>query len=106
MGAINGPPAEIGHKVGAALVGTFIGILVAYGVFAPIAAALTLQAKAEAQYMACIKCAILSFARGDAPLTAVEFARRNIDPGARPSFSEMEQGCKNAAADSSMAKAA
>lgn len=97
MGAINGPPAEIGHKVGAALVGTFIGILVAYGVFAPIASSLTMQAKAEAQYMACIKCALLSFARGDAPMTAVEFARRNIDPGARPSFSEMESGCKESA---------
>lgn len=106
MGAINGPPAEIGHKVGAALVGTFLGILVAYGVFAPLAAALTMQAKAEAQYMGCIKCALLSFARGDAPLTAVEFARRNIDPGVRPTFSEMEQGCKNVVPDASAAKAA
>jgi chemotaxis protein MotA len=106
MGAINGPPAEIGHKVGSALVGTFMGILVAYGLFAPIAAALTLQAKAEGQYMASIKCALLSFARGDAPLTAVEFARRNIDPSVRPSFSEMEQGCKNGAGNASKAKAA
>ena len=95
MGAIGGPPEEIGHKVGAALVGTFIGILVAYGVFAPIAAALEIEVGAEAQYMACIKCALLSFARGDAPLTAVEFARRNIEPSARPSFSEMEATVKN-----------
>ena len=95
MGAIGGPPAEIGHKVGAALVGTFLGILLAYGVFAPIAAALTLQANAEKQYMASIKCALLSFARGDAPMTAVEFARRNIDPHVRPSFAEMEAICKN-----------
>ena len=104
MGAIGGPPEKIGEKVGAALVGTFIGILVAYGVFAPIATALGMQAKAEGQYMACIKCALLSFARGDAPLTAVEFARRNIDPSVRPSFAEMEQGCKNSGKD--MAKAA
>jgi chemotaxis protein MotA len=98
MGAIGGPPAEIGHKVGAALVGTFLGILLAYGVFAPIATSLQGQAKSEEQYMCCIKCALLSFARGDAPLTAVEFARRNIDPSARPTFSEMEQGVKNAGA--------
>ncbi len=106
MGAIGGPPEEIGHKVGAALVGTFIGILVAYGVFAPMSAALTIQAHAESQYMACIKCALLSFARGDAPLTAVEFARRNIEPSARPSFAEMESTVKNTGGGRSEAKAA
>ncbi len=95
MGAIGGPPAEIGHKVGAALVGTFIGILLAYGFFGPIAAALKAQAVSEEMYMNCIKCALLSFARGDAPLTAVEFARRNIEPGARPGFAEMEGAVKN-----------
>lgn len=103
MGAIGGPPEEIGHKVGAALVGTFIGILLAYGLFAPIAKALETQAHAEGQYMACIKCAVLSFARGDAPLTAAEFARRNIEPDCRPSFSDMEQTLKNSG---SQAKAA
>ncbi|HZP84052.1 MAG TPA: flagellar motor stator protein MotA [Chthonomonadaceae bacterium] len=95
MGAIGGPPEQIGHKVGAALVGTFLGILMAYGIFAPLAAALEGQIKAEGQYMGCIKNALLSFARGDAPLTAVEFARRNIEPSARPSFAEMEQTLKN-----------
>ncbi len=104
MGAIGGPPEEIGRKVGAALVGTFVGILLAYGVFAPISAALEAQANAEEKYLGCIKCAVLSFARGDAPLTAVEFARRNIDPSVRPTFSEMEQGVKNASAP--VAKAA
>jgi chemotaxis protein MotA len=96
MGAIGGEAAEIGHKVGAALVGTFLGILLAYGVFAPLATALATQAKAEEQYLASIKNALLSFSRGDAPLTAVEFARRNIDPSVRPSFMEMESACKNA----------
>lgn len=94
MGAIGGPPEEIGHKVAAALVGTFIGILLAYGVFGPIAAALEQQVKSEEQYMNCIRHALLSFARGDAPLTAVEFARRNIEPSLRPSFAEMEQTLK------------
>ena len=98
MGKIGGPPEEVGHSVAAALVGTFLGILLAYGMLNPMAAALTGQAKCEEQYMNCIKCALLSFARGDAPLTAVEFARRNIDPGCRPSFSEMESTVKGAAA--------
>ncbi len=99
MAAIGGSASEIGHKVGAALVGTFLGVLLAYGVCNPIAAALELRAKSEEQYMQCLKCALLSFARGDAPLTAVEFARRNIDPTARPGFTEMEQGVKNTGGD-------
>ena len=108
MGAIGGPPEVIGHKVGAALVGTFLGILLAYGVFSPMASALEAQAKSEEQYLAAIKCALLSFSRGDAPLTAVEFARRNVEPGARPSFMEMEQTVKNTGggAGAEMAKAA
>ena len=71
--------------------------------------ALEAHAKSEEQYLACIKCALLSFSRGDAPLTAVEFARRNIEPAARPSFSEMEQTVKNTGGNSGsgeMSKAA
>ncbi len=91
MGSIGGAAAEIGHKVAAALVGTFIGILLAYGVFQPLAQACEGIAKCEGAYMACIKTAILSFSRGDPPVTTTEFARRNIDPGLRPSFGEMEE---------------
>jgi chemotaxis protein MotA len=105
MGCIGGEAAEIGHKVGAALVGTFLGILLAYGVFAPLAKALEMQAKAEEQYLGSIKNALMSFSRGDAPLTAVEFARRNVDPAVRPSFTEMESTCKNTPS-ADMAKAA
>lgn len=94
MQAIGGPPAEIGEKVGAALVGTFLGILLAYGIFAPTAKALEVIAQSEAQYMACIKNAVIAFARGDAPLICAEFARRNISPEYRPSFGEMEDTCK------------
>jgi chemotaxis protein MotA len=94
MGSIGGAPEVIGHHVAAALVGTFIGILLAYGVFGPMAKAMELQVKSEEQYMNCIRHALLSFARGDAPLTAVEFARRNIEPTMRPSFAEMEQTLK------------
>lgn len=94
MGSIGGKPEEIGHHVAAALVGTFIGILLSYGVFGPMAKSMEGQVKSEEQYMNCIRYALLSFARGDAPLTAVEFARRNIEPAMRPSFAEMEQTLK------------
>lgn len=94
MQAIGGPPEVIGEKVAAALVGTFLGILLAYGMFAPMAKACEAIAKCEAQYLACIKNAVVGFARGDAPLICVEFARRNIEPELRPSFSEMEDTCR------------
>jgi chemotaxis protein MotA len=94
MSAIGGPPEVIGEKVGAALVGTFVGILMAYGVYAPMAKAVEAIAKAESAYMACIKCAVVAFARGDSPLICVEFSRRNIEPKVRPGFSELEDTCK------------
>ncbi len=90
MGRIGGPAAEIGESIAAALVGTFLGVLLAYGVFAPLSQALELRAKAGDAYMGCIRTAILSFARGDPPITSVEFARRNIEPDDRPSFAELE----------------
>ena len=91
MGSIGGAPSAIGNAVAAALVGTFLGILLAYGVVAPLAQALTARVESEGRYMPCIRTALLSFARGDPPITSVEFARRNIDPGDRPSFSELEE---------------
>jgi chemotaxis protein MotA len=90
MGSIGGAASEIGEKVAAALVGTFVGILLAYGVIGPMATAIEGRIKTEHAYMMCIRTALLSFARGDAPMTAVEFARRNIEPGDRPSFAELE----------------
>jgi chemotaxis protein MotA len=80
MGKIGGEPGEIGKSVAAALVGTFLGILLAYGVFAPIARSIDLRLKSEAQYLACIRFAL--------------FARRNIEPSLRPGFSEMETAVK------------
>ena len=97
MGSIGGKPEEIGHHVAAALVGTFLGVLLAYGVFQPLAAAVEDQVNSEHQYLLCIKGALLAFARGDAPITAVEFARRHVEPTARCSFAEMEQALKKAA---------
>lgn len=90
MGSIGGAASEIGEKVAAALVGTFLGILLSYGVVGPIASALEARIKSEEAYMMCIRMALLAFARGDSPMTAVEFARRNIEPGDRPTFAELE----------------
>lgn len=98
MGSIGGEAAEIGEKVAAALVGTFLGVLLAYGVFNPLASAITARVKAEHAYMACIRTALLSFARGDSPMTSVEFARRNIEPEDRPSFTELESMTRRKAA--------
>lgn len=90
MGAIGGAAAEIGEKVGAALVGTFLGILLAYGVLSPLSQACEGQAKAETAYLVCLKVALIAFANGEPPMTAVEFARRSIEPGVRISFAELE----------------
>jgi chemotaxis protein MotA len=90
MGAIGGAAADIGEKVAAALVGTFLGILLSYGVFGPIAQAIEARVAAEHAYLLVIRTALLAFARGDAPMSAVEFARRNIEPSDRPSFAELE----------------
>jgi chemotaxis protein MotA len=90
MGSIGGAASEIGEKVAAALVGTFLGILLSYGVISPLASAMEARLKAEEAYMMCIRTALLAVARGDSPMTAVEFARRNIEPGDRPTFAELE----------------
>lgn len=105
MGHIGGSPEEIGHNVGAALVGTFLGVLGAYGVMHPLASALEARGKGEHAYMDCIRVGILSFARGDAPLTSVEFARRAILSEDRPSFTELEELTRNAAEQAKKAAA-
>ncbi|HRJ95222.1 MAG TPA: flagellar motor stator protein MotA [Fimbriimonadaceae bacterium] len=94
MGKIGGDAAAIGQSVAAALVGTFIGILLAYGVFGPMARAMELRLASEGAYMNCIRYALFSFARGESPITCVEFARRNIEPAVRPGFVEMEKAVK------------
>ena len=98
MGSIGGSASEIGEKVAAALVGTFIGILLAYGVINPLATAIEARLRSEHSYMASIRTALLSFARGDSPMTSVEFARRNIEPADRPSFAELEDLTRRKAA--------
>jgi chemotaxis protein MotA len=104
MGALGGPPEEIGHKVAAALVGTFLGILLCYGFFAPLAANMTNIVNAEAQYYSTLRVALIGFAKGVAPVIAVEFARRAIPHACRPSFKEFEAATRGRA--QSEAKAA
>lgn len=96
MGHIDGPPEEIGHHVGAALVGTFIGILLSYGFFQPLSANLSSKVEAEGQYFLAIKQVLLAFHKGCVPAIAVEFARRAIASEVRPGFSELEQACRAA----------
>jgi chemotaxis protein MotA len=94
MGAIDGPPSEIGHKVGAALVGTFLGILMCYGFVGPMATQLEHKVDFEGQYLATIKCGVLGLSKGLAPAIAVEFARRSIPAELRPTFAETEAYCR------------
>lgn len=98
MGALGGPPEEIGHKVAAALVGTFLGILMCYGFLGPLASNLTKMNDAETDYLRCLQKGVIAFSKGSAPVLAVEFARRSIASDLRPSFKELEAACKGAAA--------
>jgi chemotaxis protein MotA len=98
MGHIDAPPAEIGHHVGAALVGTFIGILISYGFVQPIAGALEARVADESYYCLCIKAGLLAIYKGNPPAIAVEFARRVLPHTVRPTFNETEQFCRAATA--------
>ena len=95
MGSLGGPQEEIGRKVAAALVGTFLGILLCYGVVGPLSANMAKTADAQNQYLHMLRVLILSFLKGSAPMIAIEMGRRAIPAHVRPSFDEMEQMCKN-----------
>ena len=99
MGALGGPPEEIGKKVAAALVGTFLGILLCYGLVGPIAANMTKAADDEHAYLYVLRVLIVSFLKGTAPIMAVEVARRAVPGHVRPSFKEVEAACRNRAAE-------
>ncbi len=94
MGALGGPPEEIGHKVAAALVGTFLGILLCYGVVGPLSSNMSKIADDHNSYLHVLRVLILSFLKGSAPMIAVEIGRRAIPAHVRPSFDEMEKACK------------
>jgi len=91
MGALGGPPEEIGNKVAAALVGTFLGVLLCYGFVGPIAANMAKSAEEVHSYYHVLRVVIVSFMKGTPPVLAVEFARRAIPGHVRPSFQETEK---------------
>jgi chemotaxis protein MotA len=96
MGHIDAPAAEVGAHIGAALVGTFLGILMSYGFVQPVAAALEARVNDDSYYCLCIKAGLLSVYKGNPPAIAVEFARRVLPHSVRPSFNETEQFCRAA----------
>src|SRR5215510_3788932 len=95
MSAIEGADtATIGHKVGAALVGTFLGILVSYGFIGPISAAMEHKAHEEGKAFEVVKMALVASVRGYAPPGAVEFARKLLFAEVRPTFADLENELK------------
>ena len=111
MGALGGPPEEIGHKVAAALVGTFLGILLCYGLLGPMASRMSKSADEEGHFYHVVRVAVISFLKGSSPLIAIEFARRAVPGHVRPTFQELENACKGkgapaAGAETSTAPAA
>jgi chemotaxis protein MotA len=95
MGALGGPPEEIGHKVAAALVGTFLGILLCYGLVGPLAASMSKAADAENEYYHFLHVSLSAFNKGLPPILATEMGRRTIPRHNRPSFADLEKTCRN-----------
>ena len=96
MGSLGGPPEEIGHKVAAALVGTFLGILLCYGLFGPIAQRMSKSADEERAFLNVLRAAMIAFLKGIAPVLAVEIGRRAVPVHIRPTFKEVEDACRAA----------
>lgn len=94
MGSMDQGPEVIGHKIAAALVGTFLGILLCYGVAQPLVQKMELLLVEEAKYLECIKTGILAYLHGAAPIIAVEYARRVVFSTERPSALELEDACR------------
>ena len=90
MGAMDQPPEVLGHMIGAALVGTFAGIFLCYGIFGPIAAAAGKAFEADSRIYNVMKAAIIGYMQGYAPAIVIEMARKSIDHNERPSFYDME----------------
>ena len=91
MGFLDQPPNIIGGHVGSALVGTFLGIFLSYGVFGPLAKNIDQVNAADGHFFNAIRAGLVAFGNGAAPVTAVEFARRNIPSPERPGSQELEE---------------
>lgn len=96
MSSISEPPEVLGGLIGAALVGTFLGILLAYGFVGPMGKNLENYVEAEGKYYQCLKAGMLAYLNGYAPAVSVEFARKTLYSHERPSFSELEEAVENA----------
>lgn len=94
MGHLDGGPEVIGHHVAAALVGTFLGILMSYGLIAPIATTVEVQTNVATRYLRCIKEGVIASLRGAAPIVAIEFARKAVFSATRPTAEEVDAACK------------
>ena len=98
MGSIAGPVEEIGHHVAAALVGTFLGILISYGFLNPLCVNMTFVGSSELAFFRTIGNAVVGFANGMAPIMAIEVARRGLTSDVKPEAEEMEKMLKEAVA--------
>lgn len=94
MASLGGPPEVLGHHVAAALVGTFLGILLAYGFVGPMGTFLEHVSRDEAQFYKCIKTCMVASLQGFSPAIAVEFGRKAIFHSARPTYTELEEHMK------------
>jgi chemotaxis protein MotA len=94
MGAIGGPVEEIGHKVGAALVGTFLGILMSYGMVGPMAGAMDALGHEEVALRRTIVAAVVGFAGGGSPRAVMDNVRRGCGTGVRPTAKELDEMLK------------
>lgn len=94
MGSVGQPPAVLGGMIGSALVGTFLGILLAYGVFEPLGGLLDQKTEEASKEYTCIKTTLLASMQGYAPSTAIEFGRKVLFSDVRPSFVELESHVK------------
>jgi chemotaxis protein MotA len=91
MGSITEPPEVLGKLIGGALVGTFLGVFVAYGFIGPLPNILTATYDADTKYYGCMKAGLLAYLAGHAPAVAIEFARKALLSDVRPSFYEVEE---------------
>ena len=91
MGSITDGAETVGKHVAAALVGTFLGVLLSYGFVGPLATNIEHQIEGDVRYLETIKAAVVAYAKGNPPIVAVEIARRTIFSESRPSFSELEK---------------
>jgi chemotaxis protein MotA len=106
MGSLGGPPDEIGQKVASALVGTFLGILLCYGVAGPLGSNMSKTAGDHNSFLHVLRVLLLSFLKGSPPMIAIETGRRAIPSHARPTFDEMEKYCKSSGQAAQQAPAA